>query len=229
MLIKQRTESARTAALNSKTITISCRVWHDFGTARNVTLQLYKCNAIDNWGALTSISTSAAVACASGAYTTVKHTITLGAADATNGFELVLQDTATATVTSKSFLVSEWKMEVGSVATPFQLDDALRRCQRYYEVMGGDNQGAISVYEYASAGGQNIVRTFAYKVMKWKTNPVATIVGTWSKENCTAFFGTFGTIGQGELRLAITSDVGSTITSAQNAGAGNYLTIDARL
>lgn len=231
MLIKQRTESARTAALNSKTITISCKVWHDFGSTRNVTLQLYKCNAIDNWAALTSISTSAAVACASGAYTTVKHTITLGAADATNGFELVLQDTATATVISKSFLVSEWKMEVGSVATPFQLesyDEALRRCQRYYEVMGAESNGNIIMGGWAPTNPTPFYCLLGFSAKKWKVSATITIAGTWFLSSMTTP-ALSGLAGSESLTLYSQSSTSGAGVNLSNSGGSSRVIVDARL
>ncbi len=230
MLIKQRTESARTAALNNKTITISCKVWHDFGSTRNVTLQLYKCNAIDNWSAMTSISTSSAVACASGAYTTVKHTIPLGAADATNGFELVLQDTASATVTSKSFLVSEWKMEVGSVATPFQLksyDEALRRCQRYYEILGGDQGGSIQMGGHAPVNPTPFYATIPFTVQKWKSNATVTVSGTWFTASCTQPV-LINLAGTKELTLYCQSTTTGGVNTSNSGGASSVI-VNARL
>jgi hypothetical protein len=132
----QRIESANTRDLAGKTITVSCKVYHDTGSSLSVSMYLYKANVADNFTATTQVDTTKSVGnAASGAFTSVSSTFTVGSSDASNGLQIEVAFTSVGALTSKNFAIGDWQLEVGSVATPFEqrpygLELAL--CQRYY-------------------------------------------------------------------------------------------------
>ena len=131
-----RPESRDVIDLNSKTVTFSVRVYQDTGSAINTVLTITKANAEDNFTAgKTILGTSTPVSVASGTPTYLTFTLALGATGASNGLSCQINFTGVGAITSKSFVVGELQLEVGSVATPFEhrpygLELAL--CQRYY-------------------------------------------------------------------------------------------------
>lgn len=150
-----RLESRDVIDLNSKTVTFSVRVWHDTGSAVNVTLTLTKANAEDNFTSKTTIASLAPVSVATSTATYLTLTVPLGSTDASNGLSCQVNFTGVGAVTNKVFMTSEWQLEVGSVATPFEhrpygLELAL--CQRYYQRLTiGTNQIAIASADTATA------------------------------------------------------------------------------
>ena len=135
--LQHRIEAANCIDLNSKTITISCKVYQNTGGARNFKISVVKANSLDNHSAQTSLFTSGNFSVPSGATTPLSYTVTLGASDASNGIAIyVLDADAANTVVSKLYLVGELQIEVGSVATTFEqrpIGLELSLCQRYYE------------------------------------------------------------------------------------------------
>ena len=131
-----RLESRDVIDLNSKTVTFSVRVYQDTGSAINTGLTITKANAEDNFTAgKTILGTSTPVSVVSGTSTYLTFTLALGATDASNGLSCQINFTGVGAITSKSFVVGELQLEVGSVATPFEhrpygLELAL--CQRHY-------------------------------------------------------------------------------------------------
>lgn len=133
-VVGQRIEAKDTASLNGKQITVSCKVYHDFGASRNFAITLNKANGADDFSGVTSIGSGANTACASGAWTQVSYTVTLGATDASNGLEVLINDSATSTVSAKNCKIGDVQLEQGAVVTPFEqrpyvLELAL--CQRH--------------------------------------------------------------------------------------------------
>ena len=79
------------------------------------------------------------------------------------------------------------QLEVGSSATGFEYrmyGTELANCQRYYEVIGGaNNGGADSFYQRCQGtSGQTFAATYPFQVTK-RTAPTTTKVGTWSVQN----------------------------------------------
>lgn len=153
---KHRIESANTVDLASKTITISGKVYHDFGSSRNFQVILNKANAADNFSAVTNIASAATFAVPSGTVTSFLLTATLGASDAANGLEISVYDAATNTVSNKNAAVGDLQLEIGSAASafehrPFGLELAM--VERYYE----------KSFEYATAPAQNAGTTGAFR------------------------------------------------------------------
>lgn len=131
-----RLESRDVIDLNSKTVTFSVRVYQDTGSAINTGLTITKANAVDNFTAgKTILGTSTPVSVASGTATYLTFTLALGATDASNGLSCQINFTGVGAITSKSFVVGELQLEVGSVATPFEhrpYGMELALAQRYY-------------------------------------------------------------------------------------------------
>lgn len=136
--IEQRIEAKSTIDLNGKTVTISGRLFHTLGSTRSVRVQLNRpTTTADVFSAQTVLGSSDVFSCTDSAATAFSFTIALGATDAEKGLAIQVFDTATSTVVSKIFAISELQLETGTVATPFEMRPAgleLALCQRYYEV-----------------------------------------------------------------------------------------------
>lgn len=146
---EQRIEAANTVSLNGKTVTVSGLLYQDTGSSQNFTIRLSKANSSDNFGAVTLIADSTAVAVPHATVTSFSRTFTLGASDGANGIALVIFLSSAATVTSKNFAIADIQLEVGGVATPFEhrpIGVELALCQRYYEksYAQGTNPGAAT-------------------------------------------------------------------------------------
>lgn len=122
-------ESLNITDLAGQTVTLSVKLANSVLT--NVSWSAYYANALDNFGATTSI--------ASGAFT-VNSTLTKYStqislpAGAANGVVITLSVGAQ---TSGTWDITELQLESGSVATPFEqrlISLELMACQRYYEV-----------------------------------------------------------------------------------------------
>jgi hypothetical protein len=136
MKVQTRLEDVNVIALNSKTVTVSGRLYHDIGSSRTCQVVIQKANSANNFSGVTTLGTSATFAAASGAYTSFSYTLALGGSDATNGLLISVEDTATSTATGKTFAVGDFQLEEGATATPFEVRPVgieLPLCQRYYE------------------------------------------------------------------------------------------------
>jgi hypothetical protein len=152
-VFRHRIEALNARRLSGKTVTVSFKVAHDFGSARTVSVSIAKPTASDNFGAVTAIGsvfvTSAIPSNISGV-TLVTCQFTLGATDANNGLLLQINDASPTSVSAKNVLIGDVQLEVGSVATifeqrPYGLE--LLLCQRYCELLG-----VIRLEGYGSAG-----------------------------------------------------------------------------
>lgn len=192
--VDQRIEARNTVDLNNKTITVSCKVYHDFGAARNVAIALYRPTSTnDDFSALTTVFVAdAGTSCASGSTTTISRTFALGASDASRGIQVSVQDVSAAnTVTSKSFVIGELQLELGSVATPFEQRPygmELALCQRYCFVPATVPQFSLAwVATAAAIQGQ----TMQFPV-KMRTTPVVTGVTSYTIQGLTSSATGFG-------------------------------------
>jgi hypothetical protein len=133
-MVGHRIESKDTASLNGKQITVSCKVYHDFGSSRNFAITLNKANAANDFSGVTPLGSGTNTPCASGAWTQVTYTVTLGAMDASNGLEIIVNDTATSTVAAKNAKFGDFQLELGSVVTAIEqrpYEQELALCQRH--------------------------------------------------------------------------------------------------
>jgi hypothetical protein len=148
---KTAIESVDAMRLNGKTVTISAKVYQDTGGSRNFEILVDKPTVADNYTSSTIIATSSAQAVPHNTITSISHTFTLGASDASNGLAVIIRDTATNTVVSKSYIVGSVQLEEGSIATPIEnrpYATELTLCRRYYwkSYNRGVNAGAVSDY-----------------------------------------------------------------------------------
>jgi len=136
--IQQRIESFNSIGLNGLTVTVSFKVYHDFGSSRTLGVILAKANALDNFSSVTAIASGyTSPALTSGAYSDVSCSFAIGASDATNGLLLQIADSSATTVSAKNIIIGDVQLEVGPVATPFErrpIGTELALCQRYYQV-----------------------------------------------------------------------------------------------
>lgn len=144
-----RIESLNIKDANSKTITIQAKFFQNTGGALNCGFVLYKANTVDNFTGITLVSTGATTSVSSGSLTTVTTTFTLGASDCTNGLQVMPVFNGVGAVTSKDFHVTDFQLELGSVATEFEhrpYGMELALCQRYYQVHTiGEQAGYLAV------------------------------------------------------------------------------------
>jgi len=181
--IEQRIEAKSTIDLNGKTVTISGRLFHTLGSTRSVRVQLNRpTTTADVFSAQAVLGSSDVFSCPDSVATAFSFTIALGATDAEKGLAIQVFDTATSTVVSKIFAISELQLETGTVATPFEMRPAgleLALCQRYYEVaatVGNYASVVCSCYNAADAYCQ-----IQFKVQK-RASAAVTIsaFGNWS-------------------------------------------------
>ena len=162
--VQQRIEAINSSFLNNKTITVSFKVFHDFGSPRSVVVSIAKANAIDNFGSVTAIgSVYTSPALTSATYTVVSCSFTLGATDATNGLLLQINDASATTVSAKNVLIGDVQLEAGTIATPFErrpIGQELALCQRYYEI------GTGNIGSYSGSGGIGFYYILPFKSTK---------------------------------------------------------------
>ena len=134
--IQQKIESFNSVGLNGLTVTVSFKIYHDFGSPRPVTVSLAKPNAVDDFSTVTAVSSAyTSPALTSGAYSNVSCSFVIGASDATNGLLLQIADSSATTVSAKNVIIGDVQLEIGPVATPFErrpIGTELALCQRYY-------------------------------------------------------------------------------------------------
>ena len=134
--IQQRIESANSIGLNGSTVTVSFKLYHDFGSSRSVGVELAKANAVNNFSSVTAIASGyGSPALPSGAYSNVSCSFVIGASDATNGILLQIADSSATTVSAKNLIIGDLQLEIGPVATPFErrlIGTELALCQRYF-------------------------------------------------------------------------------------------------
>jgi hypothetical protein len=131
-----RLEAKDTTGLNGKTVTFTVVVNQQTGAALNAQLVLRKANTLDNFSALTLISAQTAVSLADVTTVTLSYTVTLGAADGSNGLQLELNFPTVGALTSKAIYQTAWQLEIGSTATTFEqrpIGTELALCYRYYQ------------------------------------------------------------------------------------------------
>ena len=226
--LAQRIESWNVKDMNSKTVTFSGKLYQDTGGSRTMNIIIQKATAgVDNFSTTSTIA-STTVAIPSGTTTAFSFTTTLGASDATNGIMLIVSDTATNTVTSKTYFTSDWQFEIGSVATtfeqrPYGMEMAL--CQRYYWRSGNGSGDIIVGSAYAAGASQSAYQTISHPVYM-RISPTITFAGTWATSNATA--PTYSSGANNYFRISCQSAAAGGFL-AYNANAGSYLEANAEL
>lgn len=212
----QRLESIETVSLNSKTVTVSVKTYQDSGSALSVRIELYKATATDNFAGVTQVgSTYDSTAIASGSATSVSTQFTLGSSDGNTGLMVFVQFRGVGAVTSKNFAISEFQLEVGSVATPFEhrpYGTELALCQRYFE----------KSYNQANAPGVVLYADSMYFIPSSAKlcQPVQMKIVKRTTPSVTFYSPNTGATGKA-ANITGSSDV--TVTTASVAGDGSFL------
>ena len=135
MKVQTRLPAEVTRPLNGRSMTISGSLTHTIGSTRSCQVVVQKANTADDFSAVTTLGTSSPFSAASGVTTPFSYTLALGASDATNGLLISVEDTAASTASTKTFAVSDFQVEEGIIATPFEVRPAgieLGLSLRYY-------------------------------------------------------------------------------------------------
>lgn len=160
-----RIESRDTRRFNSKTVTLSLKLYQDTGSSQVVQLALHRPTSVaDNFITLTQLGISAGLVIPNATWTSVDLTVALGAADANNGLQLSAYYSSLGAMTSKVFAIGDITLEQGAVVSAFESRSygvELALCQRFYEV------GTYSVTIYNSGAGTSLPAAgIAFKVPK---------------------------------------------------------------
>jgi hypothetical protein len=155
-------EAADAKKLKNLTESFSVQVKHDVGSNVNYYVYINKANSADNFAAETNISTSSAIAVATGTETTIKlENVAMG--DCSNGISIEIKSDC-GEVTTKNFEFTDFKLEKGISSTVFSpsfFENELLRSQHYYE-KSYNYSVAIGTVTYGNsihvmAGGVNFI------------------------------------------------------------------------
>lgn len=159
----QRIEAANIYDLNSTTATLSVKLSNSLLTT--VTWTAYYPTATDNWASRTQIATGTFTVTSTP--TVYSAQIALGA-NVTAGLEIELTVGAQ---TSGTWTITEFQLENGSVATPFErrpLGLELALCQRYYQI------ATLWASGFVPSAGQGVQQGFSLPVTM-RAVPTATL------------------------------------------------------
>jgi hypothetical protein len=132
----QRMESAVTKPLEGKTVTLSFQFRQTAGTTLPCKVRVDSANAVDNYSGITNQIDATVLVSPTSSWQSVSYSFVVNTTMANNGFQVVIGNiAATGPIT---YNLSQVKLEVGSVATPFSLAGGdyageLQKCIRYYE------------------------------------------------------------------------------------------------
>lgn len=140
---RHRIEALNTLDLSGQTVTVSAKVYHDYGSTTNVKIGLRKASASDNFSSTSAIGTDTNVAVATATNTVVSGTYTLGSTDGDNGIEIVIYHDS-ASVTTKNFVIGDIQLTLGTEVEQMERRSygaELMLCHRYAYVASGDPTG----------------------------------------------------------------------------------------
>ena len=224
----QRIESSNIKDCNGSTVTVQAKVYQNTGSNQSLYLRLNKANSVDNFSAVTILSTSSVFTIPSGSLTTVSATFTLGVTDASNGILVEAFYAGLGSFTSKDFHITDFQLEKGSTATSFDYrpyGTELALCQRYcYQITGSAASQAPlgSAFAISATSAECFVAfpvtmraspTFAYSA-------AADITFTWSA----------GTSTTSALNLDLYSPYSALVrinTTGLSVGQGGYYRVEA--
>ncbi|MFA5347753.1 MAG: hypothetical protein WC294_06420 [Methanoregula sp.] len=131
---RHRIEAKDAVRFKNMTASFSVKVYHDVGSNINYTIYVRKANSANNFAAVTAISNSGAISVPTATATALKYeNVSMG--DVSNGIEIEIKIECGA-ITTKNFCQTELQLELGSVATAFEIIPISieeQRCKYYYE------------------------------------------------------------------------------------------------
>jgi hypothetical protein len=172
--ICQRIESANSASIAGKTVTLSVWAKSTVGTGPLIWDAAYP-TATDNWTSETyDLGGTFAATMTVGTWTRYSATFTANAL-ATRGYRINMYRNVT--TTSTTTLYTGVQLEEGSVATPFRrnansIQGELAACQRYFQALGA---GAIG-----RALSNTLGQVFLNFPVKMRTTPILTFGGNFN-------------------------------------------------
>lgn len=182
LTVAQRIESANVRDVNGRTCTASA--WFFVATSQSVTMQVHRANAVDNFAATTVLATTSQTLTAN-----TWTRLTVSCTPDANGLNgLMFSATLSSCVAGQAFYIASAQLEVGSVATPFEVrpyQTELALCQRYFQTT------TFWARSYAGAAGAAIPCNLTLPV-RMRVNPtVAAFTPTYV--NCSAVAAQNGT------------------------------------
>jgi hypothetical protein len=182
---RYRMEAKDAVQFKNQTVSFRCQVYQNTGGAINYRIYVRKANAADNFAAVTAISDSGAISVPNTTATSLPY-LAIAMGDCSNGIEIEVVASAGA-ITTKNFEFTEWQLELGSVATPFEYRPFAQEfglCMRYCRNFT-DVTAPFRIYSYGNAGWE--VYSPIFLGVPMRITPTATVVGTWQMDNCSAF------------------------------------------
>lgn len=177
---RHRIEALNTLDLSGQTVTVSAKVYHDYGSSTNVKIGLRKPSASDNFASTSTIGTDATVAVDTGTTTVVSGTYTLGSTDADNGLEILMHHDAKS-VTTKNFVIGDIQLTIGTEVEQMErrsYGTELMMCQRYFQVYG-----PYYLEAYASAGSTRALTQLVPLPVSMRATPTKAIIAAGSSSN----------------------------------------------
>ena len=189
-----------------------------------------KANAVDNFSATTTISTSGSISVPDNSETTIKfENISMG--DPTNGIEVEVRLDCGA-ITSKDFLLRFFQFELGGFATQFVTEPVhitRFKCKRHYRKLGKGLQGAFN-------GTTDIDLALTYEDMRTTptgalltTTPVIQQTGVGSKTgSASAIVGANSSYSKNGAYIRINGFTGGTAKDGVYVMTDDIIALDAR-
>ncbi|BDD90857.1 hypothetical protein PanNE5_02970 [Pandoraea sp. NE5] len=183
---RYRMDAAEALKLKNQTSQFQIAVQHDVGSAINYTVVVRKPTVADNYTGTTVISTSSAVSVPSGTPTKlVPFASGVALGDVSNGIEIEVQ-AACGAVTTKNFWFTEWQIEEGMVAGPFEyrpISIDMPACERVFQKIGF-SANTYTLGQRGNAAAANTQYMNAFYRVRMRAAPAGSVVGTWVVSNC---------------------------------------------
>ncbi|WAL81467.1 hypothetical protein OYT13_16640 [Pandoraea sp. XJJ-1] len=183
---RYRMDSANALEFKNQTAQFQIAVQHDVGAAINYTVIVRKPTALDNFASTTTIATSASTSVSSGTPTKlIPFPAGQALGDVSNGLEIEVQ-AACGAITAKNFWFTEWQLEEGTKATPFEfrpitVDTAA--CERVFQKIGF-SANTYTLGQRGNAAAANTQYMNAFYRTRMRAAPAGSVVGTWVVSNC---------------------------------------------
>jgi hypothetical protein len=184
LTVQQRIEAINCADLNGKTITVTAIIYQNSGSSLSPTFAIYSAGSLDNWTSPTLFASTGMTSVASGVYTKISTSFTLGATTASNGLQFSISFSGLGALTSVNFRFSDVQLEQGTQSTSFDLRDYGRElimCQRYYwRVVGASGGSGYALVGTGVGSSTQLNMTLNFPVVMRIPSPTITIAGTLS-------------------------------------------------